>query len=83
MKPGSIDLDDADTLIASAAILVGDDRGRVLVLLMTAAAQLILDTTPDQQNALRHAHQAGQVLADTMAHLAELRLADSRPGGNA
>lgn len=83
MKPGHVDLDDADNLIAAAAILVGDNSRAVLALLMTAAAQLILDANPDPAKAAAAARGAGPPLAEMVGTLAEKRLAESRGGGNA
>jgi hypothetical protein len=84
MTPGAVDLDAADYLLASAAILVGDEPQNVLALLMTAAASLILDAhEPDVAAAAAAAAGAGPPLAEMVQTLAAVRLGESRAGGSA
>lgn len=83
MKPQSVNLDDADSLISAAALLAGDDVGSVLTLLMTSVATLLLDANDNPARAVAAALGAGPPLAGMVEVLAEQRLAQRREGGNA
>jgi hypothetical protein len=61
-RPLHVDLDNADALITAAAILVGDNNHAVLGLLMTAAAQLILDAN-DRPGRRRRPRAPGRAAA--------------------
>jgi propanediol dehydratase large subunit len=79
----SVDLDDCDHLIAAAAILVGDDAGKVMALLMTTLATVLLDANSTPAKAADLARAAGPPLAEMVEALAKQRLAECREGGTA
>jgi hypothetical protein len=79
----TVSLDAVQDIGTVATMLVGDDTHAVLALLMTAVANVIVDTHPDPRVAAKHAGAAGPALAEMAMQLAKARLADSKAGGNA
>jgi hypothetical protein len=61
-RPHHVDLDAADNLITAAVLMVGDNNHAVLALVMTAAAQLILDANETPARAVAAAAAAGPPL---------------------
>jgi hypothetical protein len=82
-RPHHVDLDAADNLITAAVLMVGDNNHAVLALLMTAAAQLILDANETPARAIAAAEAAGPPLGEMVRTLAQVRLAEARVGGTA
>jgi hypothetical protein len=82
-RPHHVDLDAADNLITAAVLMVGDNNHAVLALVMTAAAQLILDANETPARAVAAAAAAGPPLAEMVRTLAQVRLAEARVGGTA